>query len=170
MRYHEDPLARELLIAGYLQRRLDDQIAEEFESHYLACDACFEELEAAELLAGALTERNLQRERSADVLLLRFGGPAELIFGSRELAELAGCLAEPNDSKVVLDLSRVSRIDSSGLGELMRMHTHLLRAAGALKVVSPSAPVAKLFRVTHIDSVLDTYVDETAAVQSFSPR
>ncbi|MBZ5585018.1 MAG: STAS domain-containing protein [Acidobacteriia bacterium] len=170
MKLHEDPLARELLIAAYLQRRLDEEAAEAFESHYLGCDRCFEELEAAELLAAALRDRKLRRDQSADVLLLRFADPAELIFGSRELAELAGCLAEPRDSKVVLDLSRVSRIDSSGLGELMRLHAHLLRASGALKLVSPSAPVARLFRVTHIDSILDTYENENAALDSFALR
>jgi anti-anti-sigma factor len=67
-------------------------------------------------------------------------------------------------------LSRVSRIDSSGLGELMRLYTHLVRAEGALKVVNPSPPLARVLRMTRIDSVLETHDDETAALRSFGQR
>lgn len=169
MNFHEDQLARELLIARYLLRRLDADVSEAFEVHYLDCDVCFAELQAAELLVDALRTRKLGRRRTGDVLLLGFERPAELIWGSPELAELAACLAEPGDSKVVLDLSRVSRIDSRGLGELIRMHTHLVHHAGALKVLKPSAPVARLLRMTRIDLVLNTFGNEPAALRSFEP-
>jgi anti-anti-sigma factor len=168
MSFHEDQFGRELIIARYLSRRLDDETTEAFESHYLGCEECFEELQAADLLARALRERKLDRRQLGDVMLLGFTHPAELVYGSRELAELSGFAAEPNDSKIVLDLSRVSRIDSRGLAELIRMHAHLARDAGALKVVNPSATVTKLLRMTRVDMVLDTYNDESAALRSFS--
>ena len=170
MKFHEDIVARESAIAAYLLNRLDAEATEAFESHYLACDRCFEELGAAELLSRALGERKLGRRHIGDVLVLRFESSAELVMGSRELTELARCLPDPNDSKVVLDLSRVSRIDSSGLGELMRLYTHLVRAEGALKVVNPSPPLARVLRMTRIDSVLETHDDETAALRSFGQR
>jgi anti-sigma B factor antagonist len=167
MNFHDNPLALEVLIAAYLARRLDPAVAEAFESHYLGCQDCFEELEAAELLRRALHDRNLETLERKDVLVLRFGGPATLIWQSRDLAELAQCCQNPQDSKVVLDLSGVSRIDSSGLGELMRMHVHLARSSGALKVVNPSAAVTALLRVTRMDTVIETYADENHAVKSF---
>jgi len=168
MNFHDDKLAREYLIARYLARRLDAETTEAFESHYMQCAECFEELEGAELLSQALRERKLDRRQFGDVLLLGFGTSAELTYGSRELAELAGCLTGPKDCKIALDLSHVSRIDSRGLGELIRMHTHLAREAGALKVVNPSPTVSKLLRATRIDLVLDTYDDESSALRSFA--
>jgi len=50
---HED---RESLAEDYLARRLSEAQAEEFEAHYFACDACFEQVELAASLYGALRD------------------------------------------------------------------------------------------------------------------
>ena len=44
MQFHDDPTFREEVIRNYLRRTLDADAAEAFESHYLSCDECFEEL------------------------------------------------------------------------------------------------------------------------------
>ena len=53
MDFH-DPVGREQLIAGYLRRGLNSALAEQWESHYLECSDCFEELRATELLIRGL--------------------------------------------------------------------------------------------------------------------
>ena len=47
---------RETLAADYLARRLSEEKAEEFEAHYFACDACFEQVELAASLHGAMRD------------------------------------------------------------------------------------------------------------------
>ena len=165
--WHSDPVARETVIRNYLRRVLTADLIDEFEAHYLACDECFEELRAAELLIRGLGEPILARERINDVTVLRFAENAQLLAASLELNELANAIRLQNDTKVLIDLSKVSRIDSTGLGLLMNFYCHAVKNSGALKLLNPDVPVKKVLSVTKVDAVLQSFDDEAAAIASF---
>jgi len=167
MNFHEDAILREGLINGYLGHRLSAAQAEQWESHYLACQDCFEEIRATELLIRALGEPMVESKRVNDVTVVRFAQGAQLLASSLELAELSNVIRVQNDSKVLIDLSRVSRIDSTGLGVLMNCYCHAVKNAGALKLLNADAPVRRVLSVTKIDSVLQMFEDEAAAIASF---
>jgi anti-sigma B factor antagonist len=167
MDFHRDPVSREQLITRYLQRRLNAEQAERWESHYLGCEDCFEEIRATELLIRGLGEPIVERKRINDVTVLRFAQNTQLLASSLELTELSKVIRLENDSKVLIDLSRVSRIDSTGLGVLMGCYSHAVKNAGALKLLNADAPVRKVLSVTKIDSVLQMFEDETTAIESF---
>jgi anti-anti-sigma factor len=165
--FHEDPVLREEFITGYLCRRLSADLAEQWESHYLACDDCFEELRATELLIRGLGEPMVESRRVNDVTVLRFAQGTQLLASSLELAELSNVIRVQKDTKVLIDLSKVSRIDSTGLGVLMNCYCHAMKNAGALKLLNADAPVRRVLSVTKIDSVLQMFEDEAAAIASF---
>ena len=167
MDWHSDPVAREEYIRLYLHRRLSASIVEEFEIHYLGCDDCYAELRAAELLIHALGEPILERQRVNDITVLRFTETSELLAASLELNELSKAIRAQNDTKVLIDLSRVSRIDSTGLGVLMNCYCHAVKNAGALKLLNPDAPVKRVFEITKIDKIVPMFEDENAAIASF---
>ena len=167
MQFHEDPLIREQLIRNYLLKRLDAGSAESFESHYLGCEECFEELRTTQLLIAGLSQSTLDARRLKDVLVLEFTNPAQLIRQSRELTELSKEVLQQKDTKVLIDLSRVSRIDSAGLGLLMRCYSHAVRNSGMLKLLNPNPEVQKLLELTKINSVVESFDDEQKALQSF---
>jgi anti-sigma B factor antagonist len=168
MRFHEDPLIREEWIRAYLLRRLDDAAVEQFEQHYLSCEECFEELQVTRLLMGSLAQSGIGLRRLQDIVVLEFSHPARLIRQAQELRQLLQGVLEQKDTKVLIDLSRVSRIDSAGLGMLINCYSHAVRNRGMLKLLKPSAPVQNLLRLTRIDSVIETFDDEAQAVASFS--
>lgn len=167
MDFDHDPVRREELIRGYLGRRLGSSLTEEFEAHYLACDECFEEIQATRLLMQALGEPVVARQRVNDVTVIRFQPNARLQAASLELSELANAVRVEADRKVLIDLSRVSRIDSTGLGVLLNCYCHAVKNSGVLKLLHPDAPVERILRMTKIDSVLETFADEAAAIESF---
>jgi anti-sigma B factor antagonist len=172
MNFHEDPVLREELINRYLRRRLSADLAEQWESHYLACEDCFEEIRATELLIRGLGEPRVpepvvERKRINDVTVLRFAQGSQLLASSLELAELSNVIRLEKDTKVLIDLSKVSRIDSTGLGVLMNCYCHAVKNAGALKLLNADAPVRRVLSVTKIDSVLQMFEDEAAAIASF---
>jgi anti-sigma B factor antagonist len=169
--FHDDPVYREEFIIGYLQRRLSADQAEQWESHYLACDDCFEEIRATELLIRGLGQPIVESRRVNDVTVLRFAQNAQLLASSLELTELSNVIRVQKDTKVLIDLSKVSRIDSTGLGVLMNCYCHAVKNAGALKLLNADAPVRRVLSVTKIDSVLQLFEDEAAAIASFElPR
>jgi anti-sigma B factor antagonist len=167
MDWHGDPVFLEELMAKYLNRRLAPELAEGFEDHYLGCDECYAGLRAAELLIRALGEPILERKRVNDVTVLRFSESTELLAYSLELNELSNAIRLQNDTKVLIDLSEVSRIDSTGLGVLMNCYCHAVKNSGALKLLNPDAPVKRVLRITKIDAVLQSFEDESTAIASF---
>lgn len=167
MQFHSDPIVRETAIAKYLARKADSDLSEEFDAHYLACDDCFEELRAAQLLICGLGLM-LERVQSQDVTVIRFTQTAQLTAASLDLSALARTIPVQNDTKVLIDLSKVSRIDSAGLGMLMNCYCHAVKNDGILKLLNPSAQVKKILTMTKIDSVLQTFEDERAALRSFA--
>ena len=166
MDFH-DPVFREQTIARYLQHRLNAELAEEWESHFLGCSDCFEELGATELLIRGLDEPLVERKRINDVTVLKFARGSQLLAASLELTELSKAIRLESDTKVLIDLSRVSRIDSTGLGVLMNCYCHAVKNAGVLKLLNPDAPVRRVLSMTKIDSVLQTFEDEATAIESF---
>jgi len=169
--FHRDAVLRDQLITKYLYHRLSPDLVQEFESHYLECNECFEEMRGTELLIRGLSEPIVERERINDITVIRFRESSQLLAASLELGELTKAIRLENDTKVVLDLSKVSRIDSTGLGVLMNCYCHAVKNSGVLKLLHPEASVKRVLSVTKIDSVLQTFEDETAAIESFEyPR
>ena len=75
---------------------------------------------------------------------------AELTHSAKELEELRREVLEQSDSRVIIDLGRVTKIDSAGLGQLMSCYSHLVRNQGSLKVVNATPEVRKVLDMTGI--------------------
>jgi anti-anti-sigma factor len=164
----KEPIEREQIIARYLSRTLESEAVEEFESHYLGCDECFEELQISDLLASDLRNSKLVCDQKDGVSVLKFKANAELTHSAQELEELRREVLEQKDTKVIIDLSRVTRIDSAGLGQLMSCYSHLVRNRGALKVLNPAPEIKKLMDMTGISTLIPAYQSEQEAVSSFN--
>lgn len=162
-----EPIEREEVIAKYISRSLNSDAVEEFEAHYLGCDECFDELRVSERLAADLKASNLAWKQTGGVSVLRFKANAELTHSAKQLEELRREVLEQSDSKVIIDLSRVTRIDSAGLGQLMSCYSHLVKNRGALKVLNPTPEIRKLLDMTGISSLIPAFSDEQEAVKSF---
>jgi anti-sigma B factor antagonist len=68
---------------------------------------------------------------------------------------------------LVLNLSGLQYLDSSGIGELARIYVMVLNGGGELKVVGLSRNVEEVLKVTHLYQVFPEFPDEEAALQSF---
>lgn len=164
----KEPIEREEVIARYLARSLDSEAVEEFEGHYLGCDECFDELRVSERLAAELRASNLAWNQSGGVSVLRFKQNAELTHSARELDDLRREVLEQKDTRVIIDLSQVTRIDSAGLGQLMSCYSHLVRNRGALKIINPAPQIQHVLEMTGLNTLIPTYQSEQDAVSSFN--
>jgi anti-sigma B factor antagonist len=68
---------------------------------------------------------------------------------------------------LVLNLSGLQYVDSSGIGELARIYVLVLKSGGEMKVVGLSRNVEKILKVTHLYQVFPEFPDEESALQSF---
>ena len=71
--------------------------------------------------------------------------------------------------RVVLNLSGVDYIDSSGLGMLVNCFTTLERNGGGMRILSPSERDMELMVLTKLATVFEVFNEEQQAVNSFFP-
>jgi len=67
---------------------------------------------------------------------------------------------------LVIIVSSVPVIDSSGLGSLMRCYSALKAVGGRVKLVGANEVVRQTLDVTHLAKMFDFYDDEAAALAS----
>ncbi|HKQ75840.1 MAG TPA: STAS domain-containing protein [Blastocatellia bacterium] len=104
---------------------------------------------------------------SGSVTILDLNG--NLIIGRSEenLRETVKKLIDEERRFLLLNLSAVPTIDSSGVGAMIKSFTSVNEANGKLKILKPSRMARQLLSITGLLSILETYEDEMSAVSSF---
>ncbi|RZB38134.1 MAG: anti-sigma B factor antagonist [Desulfobacteraceae bacterium Eth-SRB2] len=69
--------------------------------------------------------------------------------------------------KIVLELSRVNFIDSSGCGSLLSCHRQIKSLGGDLKICGPQEMVRTLFDLVRMYRVVDIFDSKEEAVKAF---
>ncbi len=65
---------------------------------------------------------------------------------------------------IVLNMERVTKLDSSGIGELVAAHTTISSQGGRLLLVGLSDKIASVLQITNLLGVLELYSDADAAL------
>ena len=76
-------------------------------------------------------------------------------------------LLEEGRVNLLIDLSAVGFLDSSGLGALVRALTNSQKEGGQTKLLNAGPQIRKLLQMTKLDSVFEIHEDMEAAVSSF---
>ncbi len=92
---------------------------------------------------------------------LRLGPPVDALRSALEQ------LASKGQNRVVLDLSDVPIMDSTGIGLLVRAHTSASRNGGAVKLAAPAKIVGQTLKITGLLQVFEVFGDAEQAAKSF---
>ena len=103
-----------------------------------------------------------------DVTVVDAAGRITLGEGASSLRDAIRDLSTKGDKKILLNLSEVNYIDSSGIGEMVSGFTSVTNANGQLKLLGLSKRVKDLLQITKLYTVFEDFDDEAAAVRSFS--
>ena len=76
-------------------------------------------------------------------------------------------LLKAKRNNIVLNLSELKYLDSSGIGELARIYVAVVKQGGAMKVIGLTAQVDEILKITHLSQVFQEFPDEQSALQSF---
>jgi anti-sigma B factor antagonist len=85
--------------------------------------------------------------------LVALGGELDLA-GAGEMRARLRAACEESDGRVILDLSELQFIDSTGLSILVEYHERARVAGGRLVLVAPRAAVVRILRITGLDGAL----------------
>jgi anti-sigma B factor antagonist len=110
----------------------------------------------------------LTSRQVGDVTVLDAAGRITLGEGASMFRDNIRDLIANGHKKILLNLSEVSYIDSSGIGELVSGFTTVTNGGGQLKLVGLSKRIKDLLQITKLYTVFDVYEDEADAVRSFN--
>ncbi|MBC8009914.1 MAG: STAS domain-containing protein [Burkholderiales bacterium] len=95
--------------------------------------------------------------------LVRVPGPRLDAASAPALKNAVVDLANAGKLRVVVSLSRVEQIDSSGLGALIALHKTLEPPRGRLVICEVPAKVQPILKLTRLDRILAQAADPAAA-------
>lgn len=102
-----------------------------------------------------------------DVIAVDVQGRATLGENSEFLDRELQRLAADGWKKMLVNLSAVVQMDSSGISALVRQCTGLSRRGGSLRLVCPKGRVHDALSVTRLLEAIPTFDDEATALASF---
>lgn len=79
-------------------------------------------------------------------------------------------LIAAGDRNIVLNLSEVPYIDSSGIGELVSSFVAVRREGGTVRLLSLTRRVREVLQIVKLLTVFEIFDDEFAAVETFSSQ
>lgn len=102
-----------------------------------------------------------------EVSVVDLSGKITIGEGDVVLRETVETLLKEGRSKIVLNLARISYMDSAGIGELVACYKRSREKGGQLKLLNPSGKVYDLLQLTKLEEIFESFRDEGEAIQSF---
>ena len=110
---------------------------------------------------------SLLKEQQNDVTVLLLQGDVMCGPEAVQINDEINQLLDNSTLKVVIDLAKVQRMNSSGLGILINALSTFKKNGGDLKLASPTPIVQNLLKITRLNSLFESYDTVDAAVASF---
>lgn len=109
----------------------------------------------------------ISEETKGDVIVLRMngklmGGPDADAF-QKQIKDLVA----RGKKQLVVDMSQVSWVNSTGLGILIAGYSTVKNAGGVLKLVGVNKRIDQIFMVTKLHTIFETFDEESQALASF---
>lgn len=103
-----------------------------------------------------------------NVRILDLAGKITIGAGDVQLRNLVEGALSSGRKNILVNLSKVTHMDSSGIGELVASYTTVKRRGGAMKLVSLPPKINDILQVTQLITVFDVFDDEAEALASFA--
>ena len=104
---------------------------------------------------------------AGDVVVLDLIGRMTISDGDQLFRDKIYSLVHRGQPNVIVNLGRLTFVDSAGLGAIVSSYTTISRANGRLGLVNLTKGLHSLLTITKLLTVFNTYASEDAALQSF---
>jgi len=94
-------------------------------------------------------------------------GKITLGDGDQELGEAVRTVLDGGSRRIVIDFSKVSYLDSSGIGELVGCYTSIKSKGGALRICGMNHKIFGLMKMTSLHSVFEVFDTAAEALAGF---
>jgi anti-sigma B factor antagonist len=110
----------------------------------------------------------MSNRQVGDVTVVDAAGRITLGEGASVFRDMIRDLAAKGNKKILVNLTEVSYIDSSGIGEMVSSFTTVTNHGGQLKLLGLTKRVKDLLQITKLYTVFEVFDDEPSAIRSFA--
>ena len=107
-------------------------------------------------------ELEISTEQNGSACTIALAGEVD-VYTAPQLKEELVALIQSGCTRLIVDMDRVTFIDSSGLGVLVSALRRVREKDGAVRVVCAHDSVLKIFRITGLDKVFPIFSDAAEA-------
>jgi anti-sigma B factor antagonist len=112
----------------------------------------------------------ISKRRKDGVMILDLSGGIKLGEENAYLHHTIKDLVTAGEKKILLNLGEVTKIDSSGMGEIIAAWTTLQTNGGEVRLLNLTKSVEELMMLTKLLTVFETYENEDDAIASFKAK
>jgi len=105
-------------------------------------------------------------EKREKVVVLKLSGRLDA-SSSKEMKDKITVLIKGGEMNLVLEMSEVSFIDSSGLGSVVAALRSVHKVGGDIKIAALQEKVRAIFKLTRLHHVFEIFDDLESALQGF---
>lgn len=105
-------------------------------------------------------------KKESDVSILEIEGEIDVYYSSK-LEEKVKNLIAQGERKVIIDMTEVSYMDSSGLGVLVGSLKNLKKSKGDMKIAGANKEIMNVFEITRLNTFFDMYKTVPEALAKF---
>lgn len=116
-----------------------------------------------------LTGLDIHQRENQGIVVLELHGKLHMGSGDVALRDFAESLLAQGKRQVILDLAKVSDIDSAGTETLLILAEKYSGAGGRLALFGLNPAHTEIYEAAHLDSAIGNYPSEVDAVNSFFP-
>jgi anti-sigma B factor antagonist len=110
----------------------------------------------------------VKREFKPGIIILELGGPLQMGIECKQLELALDDLLRDGHTRVVLDLSRLTKLDSGGLGKIVNCFSRLKTAGGTLCLAGTTGMIDGVMKLAHADQFLKSFSTAREAAESLS--
>jgi len=110
----------------------------------------------------------IQTQQVGDVNVVRCAGQITLGEATSQFRNTMRQLLKEGKKSLLLDLQKVTYLDSSAIGELVGSYTSARSAGAQMKLLHLPPKIYDLLLITKLITVFETFDDEVKAVRSFA--
>lgn len=110
---------------------------------------------------------NVDVRKQGNIVVVDFEGSLVVGVADEIVTGVVTELLADGFTSVLLNLSQIDYIDSSGLGDLVQSFKMTQRAGGNLKLLRPQERVRKTLRLSNLLPLFEVFDEEDEALRSF---
>jgi len=110
---------------------------------------------------------NLTTDRAQGIAIVRIGETRLMYPLLADFSGAVSSLLAGGEKKVVIDLSKVTYVDSATIGCLMDLYRQTSAAGGELRLAGVNKRVETMLTMTGAHNFLEVHADQASALKSF---